>query len=460
MDTPILLAFGLYFAILLCIGLMAHRSHTTAADFMVGGRKLNYWVTALSAHASDMSSWLFMAFPMKVFVDGLSGLWIAVGVVGGMFLSWQLIAPRLRVATEAHNSYTLNSYIESRVGDTTGVLRLVGAVATLLFTTFYLAAGLTALGFLFESLFGLNYYAGLTIASAVVLAYTTFGGFVSVAYTDFFQAIFLIVMIVIVPICGYFGIERMDTVWEAVGNRAGQTTVLEGIILATAWGLGYFGMPHILTKFMGIRDPKEIFKAKWLGMTWQFISLAAAAAVGIIAMGLYTPGEINDQLVFVEMVKQFLSPFLGGLVLCGVLAATISTMDSQILVVSSTIAEDLYKKGWNRNANSKQVLFASRLSVVGTTLISLAIAFYRDQTIYETVFYAWSGLGCTFGPVLILALLGKSLTRQGALTAMIIGAATSALWPTFGWAFLPTMIPGFSAGLASGWLVSQTTQKK
>lgn len=457
METPVLFAFGLYFAVLLAIGLMAHRAHTTAADFMVGGRSLNYYVTALSAHASDMSSWLFMAFPMKVFLGGPSALWIAAGLLIGMFCNWQFVAPRLRVATETYGSFTLNSYLESRVGDKSGVLRMVGAVATLGFTIFYLAAGLMALGYLFEALFGINYYAGISIATAVVLAYTLFGGFVAVAWTDFFQACFLLVMITLVPVVAYLHVDEPQAIWEGVRNRQMQSGFLESILLALAWGLGYFGLPHVLTKFMGIKNPEEVTKAKRLGMSWQLLSLIASAAVGFVAIALYTPGQFNDELVFVHMVKQFFHPFMAGLILCGVLAATISTMDSQILVVSACMAEDIYRKFWRPDASSREVLLASRISVLAATLVALCIAFYRDQSIYERVFYAWSGLGCTFGPVMLLALLGKRLSKRGALAAMLSGAFTAGVWPSaavaLGLEIVPAMIPGFALALTAGRLI-------
>ena len=462
--NPVLLSFVLYFSVLVIIGLIAHRRHTTAADFMVGGRSLNFYVTALSAHASDMSSWLFMAFPMAVYTKGVPGAWIGLGLLMGMLLTWQFVAPKLRIATEQTDSYTLSSYWEARFADNSGVLRLLSAALMLLFVTYYLSAGLISLGFLFESLFNADYYLGITIATAVMLTYTSFGGFVAVAWVDFFQGMFLLAMIILVPTVAYQYLDAEKSIASCAAMRdlslsimpRGASHWVEILILAVSWGLGYFGIPQILTKFMGINDASEIRKAKFVGMSWQVLSLTAATAVGVVGVAFFCDGLDNPELVFVKMCQSIFSPFWAGIILCGVLAATISTMDSQILVVSAIITEDFYDKFLKKRASSKQLLVVSRLSVLAVSLIALAIASTRNATIYDQVFFAWTGLGCSFGPLMLLALHYPKANRQGAIAGILVGGFSALAWPWLGIDF-PAMIPGFAASALSIYLVSKAT---
>lgn len=401
---------------------------------MVGGRSLNFWVTALSAHASDMSSWLFMAYPMLVMTKGISYAWVGAGLVLGMWLNWHYIAPKLRVMTEKFGSFTLPSYLESRFNDKTGLIRITSASIMTLYLIHYLSAGLISMGFLFESLFQVDYTLGISVATAIVLAYTLFGGYVAVAWTDLFQGLFLLAMIIWVPF----------TALSALGGPSGiviysqEGLSIDIILTALAWGLGYFGMPHVLIKFLGIRSAKEVGKAKIVGISWQILSLSAAATVGVLGTSYFQGSLSNNELVFVEMVKGLFSPLFGGLILCGVIAATISTMDSQILVGAGMLANDFY-----RGKSDKYTLFASRVAVVVITCLALFIALSRIASVYETVFYAWTGLGCSFGPVMIFSLHWPRMTLQGAISGMIVGAATSGIWMFFSPWNVPAMLPGF-----------------
>lgn len=469
MDTQIFVAFAGYLIVLMIIGFLAHRKHTTAADFLLGARSLNYWVTAISAHASDMSSWLFMAFPMAVFTGGMPSIWIGLGLISGMWMTWQFIAPALRIHTEEHNSYTLCSYLESRFEDSSGLIRLLSAGVTLLFITHYLAAGLISMGFLFESLFGINYHVGISIATAVVLSYTFFGGFVAVAWVDLFQGLFLLAMILLVPCVAWGSIQGWEGIELAALAKGVSMQILPSgiygwggaLMLGLSWGLGYFGMPQVLVKFMGIRHVSEMVKAKRVGMIWQILSLSASACIGLIGIAYFQGGGLgNEELVFVEMVKDLFPPFLVGLILCGVIAATISTMDSQILVVSSVIAEDLYHKFFQRSANSKKILMVSRASVVGVSLLALFVAFSANATVYDSVFYAWSGLGCSFGPVMILALHCPSVNRWGGIAGLLLGSGFPMIWSLAAPEWLqatPAIVPGFFLTLATIYGVSKVT---
>jgi SSS family solute:Na+ symporter len=468
-STEIFYAFALYLSCLITIGLLSHRKNTTAADFMVGGRSLSYWVTAISAHASDMSSWLFMAFPMALYTTGLSASWIAIGLILGMWANWHFVAPKLRDETEKYNSYTLASYFESRFNDSSGIIRLVTATATIVFILHYLSAGLISMGLLFESIFGIDYTIGITLATFVVLTYTVFGGYVAVAYTDFFQGMFLMLMIILVPAVSWSHIDGWEGIMTAAMNKGISLSVLpkngmdavNSLFLAVAWGLGYFGLPHVLTKFMGISSSSEMHKAKYLGVTWQIISMTGAAMVGLIGIAFFSGGLLNPELVFVETVKTLFPPFFGGLILCGILAATISTMDSQVLVVSALVTEDFYKKIWNKNATSKELVMISRISVVFASLFALVIAFGKSDTIYRAVFYAWSGLGCSFGPLMLASLYSNKVTKEGAIAGILGGALVAGFWPQIQ-PMLPiameAMIPGFVVSFTAIYTVSALTR--
>lgn len=472
MNTYLLLPFIAYFCILLSIGLISHQKQNSSADFIVGNRSLNFWVTALSAHASDMSSWLFMAFPAAIFMGGLSQTWIAFGLLIGMFLNWQLVAKKLRTSTENYNSYTLSTFFEKRFNDKSGTIRLLTAIMALTFLTCYIAAGLIAMGGILESLFNIDFYVGITIASIVILIYIFSGGFITVAWTDLFQALFLIFMILIVPTVAYF---KLDNGFTSILNAAetkgislnfipdySPQTLLGISFLVLSWGLGYFGQPHIITKFMGIKKAEDMKKSKYIGMTWQLIALVAAAAIGLVGIPYFAEGLANPELVFIEMVKSMFHPLLAGFILCGVLAASMSTMDSQILVCGSVISEDLYKNLFKRPVSPKELLFVTRLGVVLVSALSLFLALNKNSTILEAVLYAWSGLGCAFGPLVLMSLYSKKANKYGAIAGVLIGGIIAGTWnminPYLTDLAIPSMIPGFFLSLLSISVVSRLTQ--
>ncbi|WP_075882782.1 sodium/proline symporter [Candidatus Protochlamydia sp. W-9] len=472
MQIQVILAFIAYFSLLLLIGLVCHKKQTTSSDFIMGNRSLNFWLVALSAHASDMSAWLFMAFPMTIFVLGLPYIWIALGLLLGMFFNWQFVAPKLRSMTESYDTYTLSSFFEKRFKDTSGYIRILSAIIMLIFLTHYLSAGLIAMGYLLESLFGLNYYFGLSVAMLVVVVYTFIGGFTTVAWTDLFQGAFLFLMIILVPT---IAMTKIDS-WQTISHMAHQKKVslslfgdssLDSFIkissLALGWGLGYFGMPHIITKFMGIKDVNEMHKSKWLGMTWQLVTLGAAAIVGLIGIAYFPNGLAKPEMVFVEMVKDLFNPFTAGFILCAVVAANMSTMDSQILVCGSILSEDLYKYFYKQTPSDQKILWVSKMSVVTVALVALLLAFNKSNTILDTVLYSWSGLGSAFGPLVLMSLYSKQTNRYGAIAGMITGTLVVVVWPSlnpllFRYELLP-MIPGFFTSLTAIYLASKYTRK-
>jgi len=472
MHLSVIAAFITYFTLILTAGLIFHKKQTTSADFIMGNRSLSFWLVALSAHASDMSAWLFMAFPMSIFVLGLSRVWIALGLLLGMYLNWQWVAPRLRSMTEEYHCYTLSSFFEKRFKDTSGLIRLISALVMVVFLTHYLSAGLIAIGNLFESLFGIDYFIGLSIAMLVMVIYTFVGGFTTVAWIDLFQALFLLVMILLVPLMAYSKIDGWSQIVEmaqkqgislSLAPEANFNAFFTIFSLALGWGLGYFGMPHIITKFMGIKHVSEIYKSKWLGMSWQLVALAAATCVGLVAIAYFPNGLEKPEMIFVEMVKELFHPFIGGLILCAIIAANLSTMDSQILVCGSMMSEDLYVPLHQTPPSDRNILLFSKLSILLISSVALLLSFKRSSTVLDTVLYSWSGLGSAFGPLVLMSLYSPSANCYGAIGGIIVGTIVSMAWPTLNPILtdeqvLP-MIPGFILSGLAIHLISRWTNR-
>jgi sodium/proline symporter len=470
MKPQLLFAFIAYFTVLLSIGLICHKKLRSSADFIVGNRSLNFWLTALSAHASDMSNWLFMAYPAAIMMSGMSQAWIAIGLVVGMWLNWQFMAKKLRDATEKHDSYTLPTYFERRLNDP-GILRVLTASICIFFLTCYLSAGLIGMGLLFENVFGIDYYVGLSIALCVAVIYTFYGGYVTVAWTDLFQALFLLFCIVVTP---FIALSLIPDGVNAIPKTAAEmgislslfkdqswSEILSSIMLI-GWGFGYWGQPHILTKFMGIKDSSHMYKAKYVGMTWQILCLTAATVIGLVGIAFFQGGLHNPELIFIALVQSVYHPLIAGFVLCAILAATISTMDSQILVCASVLSEDFYKKLISPSATDKQILTVSRIGVILISLVALTLAFEKSVTVLEAVEYAWTGLGASFGPLLLTSLYSNKINRWGGLAGILVGSIVTICWP---WTnpYLTTvhihsMIPAFFLSLFSILAVSKATE--
>ncbi|MES2274170.1 MAG: sodium/proline symporter [Chlamydiota bacterium] len=463
--------FG-YFAILLLIAFLSYRKQKSDADFILGNRSLNFWLTALSAHASDMSSWLFLAYPALIFTTGLFSAWAAIGLTVFMFLNWQFVAPRIRTLTEQLGSLTLSSYFEARFGDTSGGLRLISAFMSVLFFTFYISSGLLGLGILVESLFGLSYYLGISIGLLIVVIYVFMGGYRTVAWIDLFQGFFLLGVIVFIPVYLLMQFGGLQPVMAAVAKKNLSTSLfpdfsavtLFGIVMtALEWGLGYFGQPHILTKFMGIRRVSDMHKAKYVGISWQATALTAATLVGLLGIYLFPEGLVDPQHLILKIVKTTLAPFFAGLVLCAVLAATTNVMAAQILVVASNLSEDFYKQLFRKNASHYELLWVSRLSVIFISIVGFSIAFFRTSTIYALVLYSWSGLGAAFGPLLLLSLYLKKINKYGAFAGILVGGITAAIWPYFNTLYkwdIPSVVAGFVFSTIAIQLVSYLARKR
>ncbi|MCC7414716.1 MAG: sodium/proline symporter [Epsilonproteobacteria bacterium] len=468
MDVQILAAFGIYFSILTVIGLIFYFKAKHADAYMLGDRSVNYFVTAIATQASDMGAWLFMAFPAALYTRGMLEAWTAIGLVFFMYINWHFIAPRLRRATEQYGAVTLSSFLAARCGDRSGIVRLLTACMALLFFTFYIASALVGLGKLFASAFGLNYHIGTFLGLASAIVYTLLGGFVAIAWCDLFQGIFLLGMIVLVPAVAYTSIGGWDVLVAGLKAHGTQLSLvpsvagaLNGILLALGWGLGYFGQPHILTNFMGIDDANNIKYAKWVGIAWQILVLSAAIAIGLIAIVYFPEPMTAPENLFVVMAKQLFPPFIAGFVLCGILAATLSTLDSHIFISGSVVAEDVYKRVFCVDAPSRHVVWMSRLGSILVSCVALWIARDPSESIYNLVQYAWSGLGSAFGPLVILSLSTCTITPFGAAAGILSGGMVSAFWPLVSTAVSP-LVPGFFVGLLAIYfcsLATRTTQK-
>jgi SSS family solute:Na+ symporter len=461
-----------YFAILFFIAFLSYKKQQSGADFILGNRTSNFWLTALSAQASDMGSWLFLGYPALIFGGGVFAAWAAIGLTIGMFLNWHFIAPRLRKMTEQFGSLTLNAYFETRFQDRSGSLRLISGIMSVLFFTIYISSGLIAMGVLLESLFGLNYYLGIAIGLIVVVGYVFMGGYRTVAWIDLFQGFFLLGVIVCIPIYLLHQMGGISWVMQHLEVRNIATSLLPDfqsatlwkiMMTAAGWGLGYFGQPHILTKFMGIRHTNEMWKAKYLGISWLIVTLTAATFAGLIGIVLFQEGLADSQQVILSIVQQTLAPIFVGLTVCAILAATTNVMAAHILIVASNLSEDFYKCHFRKDASSSELLWISRLSVVLIATIGLLIAYFKPSTIYQLVLYAWSGLGASFGPLVLLSLYAKNINKYGAFAGIFIGGITTAVWPYFDqmyqWEVAP-IVPGFLFGLIAIQGVSVFARKR
>ncbi len=470
MDYALLTSVILYMALMLGIGYFAFRRTSNLTDYMLGGRNLGPAVTALSAGASDMSGWLLMGLPGAMYVSGLSASWIAIGLTIGAWANWLYVAPRLRVYTQlAKDSITIPGYLENRFGDSSKMLRLISGLVIMIFFTFYVSSGMVSGGVLFQSTFGLDYHSGLIIVSLVVIAYTLFGGFLAVSWTDFVQGLIMFIALILVPIVtlievGGMGetIDTVNSINPAFMDIFKGASVL-GILSSVAWGLGYFGQPHIIVRFMAIQSVKEIKKARRIGMGWMIFSLIGAMLTGFAGIAYFAkngPELKNPETVFIVLGEILFHPIITGFLISAILAAIMSTISSQLLVTSSSLTEDIYKSFVKRTATDKELVFFGRLSVLIVAIIALFLSWEKNSTILNLVGYAWAGFGASFGPLILLSLFWKRMNRWGALAGIIGGALTVIAWSFFGLSdILYEIIPGFVVSLLAIILVSLLSTK-
>ncbi|AFG37016.1 sodium/proline symporter PutP [Spirochaeta africana] len=455
-NTAELITFGVYFVFLMIVGVYFYRKTDNIEDYLLGGRGMGKWVTALSAQASDMSGWLLMGLPGAVLVAGISQSWIAIGLFIGTMLNWILIAKRLRVYTAQTDSLTLPSFFESRFRDPSGLLRILGAIITLFFFTIYASSGLVGAGLLFESMFAIPYTTAVLAGGLVIVLYTFLGGFLAVCYSDLFQGALMLVAVTIVPILAYFSVGGSEAISAAmVANEISGSIIPAGplpiiaIISTAAWGLGYFGQPHILARFMSIGKLKDVSKSTTIAGVWVVLSLGFAIVIGIVGIGMFPELAADDsERVFILMIREIFNPWIGGILLAAILSAIMSTIDSQLLVSSSSLTEDFYLKILNKEASKKELFFVGRLSVVAISLIAMVLAMNPRSNILGLVSYAWGGFGAAFGPLIIMSLFSRKTTWQSALAGMLTGTIVLVLWEQLGWgAHMYEIVPGFLANI-------------
>lgn len=463
-NLPTLSSIILYLIVMVVIGYMAARMTKNLSDYVLGGRRLGAGVTALSAGASDMSGWLMLGLPGSIYLTGMGSIWLPIGLALGAYLNWQFIAKPLRVYTKvANDSITVPGYFENRFHDTSKILRVVSAIVILVFFTFYTSASLVGGAILLENSFGMDYIPALWIGAIVIVSYTFFGGFLAASWTDFIQGILMFLTLIIIPIVAIYELGGWNETVQQIGNidtsylnvYSGATVI--GVISLMAWGLGYFGQPHIIVRFMGIKSTSEIPKARFIGMGWMILSLFGAIFVGFAGIAYFADAPLqNSETVFIMFSQVLFNPWVSGFLLAAILSAIMSTVDSQLLVSSSALAQDFYKSMFRRNASKKEEMIVGRIAVLGIAVVAILLGYNPESKVLELVGYAWAGFGAAFGPVIILSLFWKRMTRNGALAGIIVGALTVIIWSqlTGGLFDLYELAPGFVFGVLSIIIVS------
>ncbi|MBR3221642.1 MAG: sodium/proline symporter PutP [Kiritimatiellae bacterium] len=462
---PTLIAFIGYLLFMLAIGFFfMKRSSGRLDEYLLGRRGLGSWVTAMSAQASDMSGWLLMGLPGAIYMmrdgGGWGDIWCAVGLALGTLCNWLFVAPRLRVYSEKTGSMTIPSYLANRFRDPSGAMRMLGTLITLIFFTVYVSTGLVAAGKLFESMLDIDYRIAVGAGAVVILSYTFMGGYLAVCWTDLVQGSLMFFALIAAPAMCYiknpsvafaadWAVRHMNAFPDGV-----TTTAMLGVTSAMAWGLGYFGQPHILTRFMSISDRRELPKSTTIAMIWVVISLGMATVIALLAM----PDAVTQQLwgsapdakgaekIFIRMVQVYFNPWIGGVLLAALLSAIMSTIDSQLLVCSSTLTEDMYKCLASRTLPEKRLVRISRIFVAVIALVALGIALMDLETIFTVVQFAWGGFGAAFGPVILFSLYSRRMAWPTALAAMFTGLAVMLGWRFAGLsAYMYELLPGFLA---------------
>lgn len=462
-NTIVGWTFIAYIGVMLLIGWIAYQRTQDLADYILGGRNLGPWTSALSASASDMSGWLLLGLPGAAYAAGLSAGWIAIGLLLGTWMNWLFMAPRLRVYSfKANNSLTLPEFLEQRFRDKTNMLRVVSALFILLFFLFYTSSGLVAAGKLFETVFELDYKIAVILGTLAVMSYTMFGGFLAVSWTDLLQGLMMAATLAIVPLWAMGELGGVSATFNSISelnpnlltwfsDAEGKALSVMGIISAVAWGLGYFGQPHILARFAAIKSHKHIPAARRIAVIWSGLTLVCAMLIGLIGT-VFIKGDLGDgETIFMLMVNALFHPLIAGILLAAILAAVMSTADSQLLVSSSALTEDFYRSLFRKEASQKELVRVGRFAVILIALAAMLLALSEDSSVLDLVSYAWAGFGGTFGPVLLLALFWKRSTALGAMAGIVVGGVTVVSWANMsGGIFeLYEIVPGFIlAGIA------------
>ena len=487
-----IVAFVLYFLLVIGIGIfffMQDRKNSGEKSFFLGGRKMGGMVAALSAGASDMSAWVLMGLPGSIYLYGIGQVWISIGLLIGTVLAWFLVAPRLRrYSILAKDSITIPQYLTNRFLSSSKSLQVICAVIFIIVYCVYGTSSITACGTLFKTLFNLDERIGMTIATVIIIAYVFLGGFNAVCWTDFLQGLLMLAALMITPIIAAImlktkGVYAEGTIpnnfYNLLSSGKFDWASISNILTGLGWGLGYFGMPHIIVRYIAIKSEKEMKKSRYIGIGWTTLILLMASVVGIVGRMYLGDSVTSSSTVFVKMASIVFPVFIGGVIISAILAASMSTADSQLLASSSAFASDVYKTTIKKDASDKNVLWAGRIIVVVISLIAFGIAMlgYGDKpivpafaTIMTLVSAAWAAFGAAFGPVIILSLYWRRLNYKGAVAAIVVGFVVDVLWmfllnyeyyggtSAIANTGLYEIIPGFIAGIATAIGVSYATE--
>jgi sodium/proline symporter len=464
--------FIAYLAMMLAIGVIAYKRTANSSDYFLGGRSLGPWPAALSAGASDMSGWLLLGLPGYAYAAGIEAFWLAGGLLVGTWLNWLICAKRLRTYSITTDALTLPEYLSRRFNDNSKVIQVVSAFFILLFFLFYTSSGLVAGGKLFETVFGLDYTIAVIIGTVCVVSYTLFGGFLAVSWTDLVQGLLMAAALMIVPVIGMQGgLGQLTADLEAINpelltlwnDAKGQPLSAIAIISLVAWGLGYFGQPHILARFKASRSNKDLTTARRIAVIWSGLSMIGALLVGVVGLVYITNtgGDVlaDGEKIFMLLVNALFHPVIAGILLAAILAAIMSTADSQLLVSSSALAEDFYKQIINKDATSEQVVMVGRVGVILLSVIALVLAMTPDSSVLGLVSYAWAGFGAAFGPAILLSLYWAGMNRNGAIAGIIVGGVTIVVWKQLSGGIFDIyeIVPGFILSWISIMVVSSMT---
>lgn len=487
-----LVAIGAYLAAMLYMGFLCKESNKTSGDFYLGGRKLGPLVTAMSAEASDMSSWLLMGLPGVAYLSGVAEpVWTALGLGVGTYLNWKIVAKRLRHYSEHIDAVTVPAFFDKRFNDKNHLLLGISAVVIVIFFVPYVASGFNACGTLFSSLFGINYLTAMLVSAAVIVGYTAMGGFLAASTTDFVQSIVMSVALIIVLCFGFSAVGGVGVVFDEAASLDGYLSLVNcfdystgssasyggalGIVSTLAWGVGYFGMPHILLRFMAIRDPREIKISRRVGTIWVFIAMGVAIIIGMAALSMTHAGVLEDltvngstssQRAIIEIAsilstRGVVPALIAGIVMAGILACTMSTCDSQLLAASSSVSEDILQGVLGKKISQRTNLIIARVTLI---IISVFAAIWarNEGSVFAIVSFAWAGFGASFGPVMLCALFWKRTNRYGALAGMIGGGAMVFVWeyiltPLGGIFSIYELLPAFITGIVLCVVVSLLT---
>jgi len=470
----VLLGFIAYLLCVLIVGILTYKSNKNHADYFIAGRKLNPWVVAFSERASGESAWLLLGLPGAALAAGFLEVWTALGCIAGIVFSWYIIAYDLRKETEENNSITLPNFFAVKFGKDDKILRTVSMLIILFFFTFYLAAQFNGAGKVLNVTFGLSQTTGILIGAVVIIFYTMMGGFFAVAWTDLIQGIIMIGALVILPLVGLVAVaESGHSLTSAVsqaGHEFASTTggktgwaAFAVILGGLSWGLGYMGQPHLLTRFMSIKSLEKIKISRRIAITWAVPAFIGAMLVGLVGLSLHGQGYFDDvEKVMPHLATTLLPAWLAGIFISGAIAAMMSTADSQLLVISSSVIEDFYHKTLKKNVTDEKLLILSRLVTITVGIFGVLIALFSKQLIFSLVSYAWSGVGSAFGPALLLLLKWKGTTKQGVLAGMLTGAVITVVWKNIAVldGFITHRFTSWILAFIAVWLVSKITAKK